>query len=252
MRSIPYILGLAITLSSAFVEAGVDDVAGGKNAVIEPPRQTFHFESLAAWDSRYASEGRDNLNGANLGSLLLQLKYDAWTFGNWLALSDAVDYEERNFFAEYGFEWGELEGFLGYKFLQFPGEDNEDDNEFGAGLSGPELVFGLVPEIDWYYSVDSGGSYIELGLSREIVLTDQLRLDPSLTFGRNDGYVSDGHNGFDHARITLEAHYQINERMSIEAHLGRSIAIDPAPGVFSDDRNLKDFFHGGVGFSISF
>ena len=244
--------GLVIALCSTLLQAGVDEVSDLESTVLAPSVDTYHFQSLIAWDSRYASEGRDNLDGASISSVLLEMALDNWVFGSWLAESGEADYEERNFFITYGFEWKGIDGYLGYKLLQFPGEDNETDHEFGAGLSGPELAFALVPEINWYYSTDSGGSYLEAGLSRELILTDQWLLIPSVMVGRNDGYISDGHNGSDHARITLETQYRINARLSLQAHIGGSFAINSSPVTFPGDDLLRDFFHTGVGFTISF
>jgi len=149
-------------------------------------------------------------------------------------------------------QWRGFEAYFGYKFLRFPGEDNEADHEFGAGVSGPELPLGLVPEINWYYSDDSGGSYLDAGLTREFHATDRLHVVPSVFVGRNDGYIADGHPGTDHVRFALEASYRVSERLTIQAHLGRSFAIDSNPGTFAGDALLRNFSHGGIGLSLTF
>jgi hypothetical protein len=231
-------------LTTADLTAGVEEAPSA-----DP---TYTYRSLTAWDSHYASEGRDNLEGAPIGSILLELEKGDWLLGSWLAASGDADYEERNFFIERGFEWKGIEGYFGYKFLQFPGQDNEDDNEFGAGLSGPELPLGLVPAVNWYCSVDARGSYLEGGLSREVTLTDALSLEPSLMIGRNDGYISDGHNGLDHVRFALVAHYRVNDRVGLYTHIGRSFALDSTPAAFAGDALLKDIFHGGIGIAVTF
>ncbi len=246
----------AIALSGILAEtgalAGDRGVPPTEKAVIEFPTESFQFQTLVAWDSHYGAEGRDSLDGDGLASILLEMDLSGWRLGSWFAEGTGADYEERNFYIERDFEWRGLEGYFGYKFLQFPGEDNESDNELGAGLSGPELPLGLVPEINWYYSADAGGSYLDAGLTREFHLTDQLQLIPSIFVGRNEGYVSDGHPGTDHVRFALETNFRVNDRFTIQAHVGKSIEINSDSAAFAGDALLRDFFHGGVGIMISF
>lgn len=229
--------------------AGLEVMRDGEEAAIEHP--ATGFATTFKWDSLYASEGRDNLGDASISSLLVSVELDKWLLGTWLAHSGEANYEERNFFMERRIEFAGFEGYAGYNFLQFPGAANKEDSELGAGLSGPELPLGLVPEFDWYYSLDAGGSYAELGLSREIVVTDQFHLSPSLRLGRNDGYITDGHHGADHLRLTIEAFYRLRGNVTIQAHLGENFAINSS-GVLAGDELLRDFFHGGIGVTVSF
>lgn len=252
MKVAHYTIALFAIFGVSGVLAGNRNETASEKAVIESPTEWIQISSLISWDSRYGAEGRDSLDGEGIASILLEMEICGWRFGSWLAESGGADYDERNFYVEYDFEWSGLDGYFGYKFLQFPGDANASDSEFGAGLSGPELPMGIVPEINWYYSVDAGGSYIEAGLTREFIPTDQLLFIPSVYVGRNDGYVSDGHNGADHVRVALETHYKVNESVTIQAHIGKSFAIDSSPGTFAGDDLLRDFVHGGVGIAVSF
>lgn len=242
MIKLPLLLTLAFAAGGTFT--GLDELPAAESS--------FAFRSLAAFDSLYTSEGRDNLDGASIGSLLLEMESGGWLIGSWLAASGEGDCEERTFFIERGFAWQGLEGYLGYKYLLFPRDANADDHEIGAGLSGPELPLGIVPEVNWTYAFEAEGSYLETGFTRGIALSDTLHIEPSLMIGRNDGFVSDGHHGFDYLRLALAAHLNLSERLLLCSHIGQSFALDADPDRFDGDVLLRDFLHGGIGLSWSF
>ena len=193
------------------------------------PETGWEFAITPQWDSRYGAEGRDVLEGNSLSSTLFTMDSEGWLVGSWFAWGEGSNYEERNFFIERGFEFAGFEAYAGYKYLQFPNEDVSEDHELSAGIAGPSLWLGLVPELNWYGSFDSGGSYLEAGISKQLILTERFHLKPSIYLGRNDGYIADGHRGIDHLRIALEFHCHLAENLTIVAHTGKSFAIDSDP-----------------------
>lgn len=211
------------------------------------PSLTTHFE----WSSRYVTEGRDNLAGGGLSSVMLETEIAGFLFGAWNAHSQGADYQEQNYFAEYGFEFLGAEFYVSYIHLQFQ-SDHAHDNELGAGVALPDAFFGLTPAFDWYCSLEADGSFFEFSLSRECEITDRIVLAPSVTFGANDGYIADGHNGANHLVFQLTATCQITDAIALEAYLAQSFAIDENPALFADDGSLGDLFYGGVALSIEF
>ncbi len=229
--------------------------AGDFKDALEPviPREKNHsISALVNWESRYVLEGRDILDGEGLSSSTFEFEADEFLLGAWLARSAGADYEERNFYTAYSIETGPLEWYASYMFLQFPKDTNVDDNEVGAGVAAPEILFGLTPALDWYYSNDADGSFMEASLAKEIPVTDRFHFEPVIVVGRNDGYIGDGHDGANHVALSLFSHFHISERMALQAHISQSWAIDANPAMFADDSPLTDFLHGGVGISISF
>ncbi len=219
--------------------------------VLEESGPELAIFAFAAWDSRYAAEGRDMLSGEGLSSFTLEAEYGGFLFGAWLANSKGADYQEQNYFVEYGFDLFGLEAYVSYTHLRFQ-SDHAEDNEIGASLAAPDLLFGLTPSLDWYYSLSAEGSFFEASLGKEFLVCDQLILAPALVFGFNDGYIADGHSGANHLALQLAAVYQIAENVALEAYIAQTLAIDPDSTNFADDAQLKDFFYGGVGISVSF
>ena len=53
-----------------------------------------HFHAM--WETRYITEGRDNLSGNSLLAFSTDLSYDNFTFAPWIAGSAYTDYLELN------------------------------------------------------------------------------------------------------------------------------------------------------------
>lgn len=53
------------------------------------------------WQSRYVTEGRDNLDSNPLVSAGVDLTHQEVTFGVWQAWANGSDYRENNLFVEY-------------------------------------------------------------------------------------------------------------------------------------------------------
>ena len=103
---------------------------GYRTGVEEDEPLHAHF----LWDSRYVSEGRDNLDGRGLASVTSDLSIHNFTFAPWIAHGYDADYSELNLNAIYGTQLSEhVEVDAGYTHLQKhePG-DNAYDSEVGV------------------------------------------------------------------------------------------------------------------------
>ncbi len=88
------------------------------------------------WQSRYVSEGRDNLDSNPLVSAAADLTRQALTVGVWQAWGNGSDYRENNLFVEYAPFFEHWSPYLNVTYLQFHPQ-GADDVETGAGFSAP-------------------------------------------------------------------------------------------------------------------
>lgn len=111
-------------------------------------------------ESRYVTEGRDNLDGEGLVSVATDLSFGDLVFAPWLAHGLDYDYTELNLNFAYPI-WLEerFKLFASYTHLRFsPDESPHYDNELGleaavSWLEPVELTF------NGYYSFDAQGSF---------------------------------------------------------------------------------------------
>jgi len=205
------------------------------------------------YDSRYLSEGRDSLDGDSLISSSFELGYKNFTFGTWFGISPEQNYDELQLTVAYSNQIGDLDFYLSWTHFQilsfFPG--NENDNEVGVGLSYGKLPLELNLALDAYYSLDAEGAFIEVSLERSFELTDKLSLGVAGTFGINQGYIPDGHDGANHIALSNSLDYAMNDSTTLSLHATYSWAIDRDSSL-PDDELLIDFFHAGASIQFEF
>ena len=202
------------------------------------------------WDSRYFSEGRDNLNGDSLWAGSIEIGWKGLAGGAWYGRSPDQDYDELQLSLAFTGHAGDLAFHAGYTHLRFP-LDGAHDHEIGAGIEWTGLPLQLALTADAYYSFDAGGCFTEMSVTREFEITDRLSLDLSSVFGLNSGYVSDGHDGANHLALRLAARHAITDSVSVVAHTAYSWALGKDADAPGDD-TLVDFFHGGIGLEWTF
>ena len=88
------------------------------------------------WQSRYVTEGRDNLDSNPLVSAGVDLTHQAVTAGVWQAWANGSDYRENNLFVEYAPYVEHWSPYLNVTYLQFHPQ-GADDVETGAGFTAP-------------------------------------------------------------------------------------------------------------------
>ena len=202
------------------------------------------------WESRYFSEGRDSLDRDSLWTNSFELGWNHLSGGIWYGDSPEQDYDELQLTFALTENIADFEFYIAYTHLRFP-FDGSHDNEIGMGSSWSGLPWKLEVGADAYYSFDAEGSFWELILSREVVISNGLKLDVSGIFGVNQGYVPDGHDGANHLALRTGAELAITESFAITAHATYSWELERDPNSPGDDQ-LIDFFHGGIGVQWSF
>lgn len=206
--------------------------------------------AMLAWDSRYAVEGRDVLDGDSILAQTVELQWQSLGFGVWYGDSPDQRYNELQLAVSYLHSFGPVDAYLGYTHLRFP-DDSAHDHDLGAGLAWDEGPLDLKFALDAYYSTRNDGAFGEFSISREWQLTEALSLDASSVLGMNQGYVADGHDGLNHVALLLGLSQQLTESLSLRLHGSYSWGLD-RKATAPDDALLRDFFHAGIGLEWSF
>lgn len=236
MKNIVLIASICFSL---FTTANANDVGAA---------YPFDLGLSLLWESRYVSEGRDNLDGDGLASIEASAGYLGFELGAWAAESPDQDYTEYNYWIGYSYEWDALTLGVAYTYLDFE-TDDADDHEYSADLAYSfgdrfEFAFGA------YYSDESDGAFYEMTLSKEFEFCDGLSILPFSSVGYNDGYIVDGHDGWNHLTLGLELSYAFLDQVSLGAFLAGNIEIDSDKDRYGDDELLEDFVYGGLSVSI--
>ena len=90
------------------------------------------FQLHSDIESRYASEGRDALDGDSLATGTLEAAWNAVSLGLWYGKSPDQSYDELQLSTALSWEWKGLEYYCAYTHLRFP-KDGGHDHEIGAG-----------------------------------------------------------------------------------------------------------------------
>ncbi|BCX49691.1 hypothetical protein HAHE_35990 [Haloferula helveola] len=209
------------------------------------------FSVTLGYDSRYASEGRDSLDGDGLLTSAFEATWNDFLFGVWYGESPSNAYNELQLGLEYGIEIGPLEVHASYTHLRFP-HDGELDHELSAGVFIDSIPGGFQLGLDGTYSFDANGTFYELSLTRPFEPIECLTFEPGVVFGANDGYVADGHHGANHIALSLAALISITDNIELSTYASYNFALDSNPIIHGDDALLKDFFYAGAGITLSF
>jgi hypothetical protein len=200
------------------------------------------------WESRYVSEGRDNLAGDGLTSVFSDVSLGNFTFAPWLAYGYESDYSELNLNLVYGLRpTDQLEIYAGYTHLQtrLDGENTKDNEMFADLVYMPTELFDVL--VNYYLSFEARGSFWEFALEREQMLNDKTVLRLRSILGINEGYVSNGHNGLNHVQLRLNMAFYPVACIEIVPYVAYNFAIDSEPERYAGDATLRDFFWGGIG-----
>lgn len=214
------------------------------------PQGLLEFEVAAGVDSRYVSEGRDNLAGEG-GIGWLSAVGHVHTLGGavftevfGIAAWEA-NYEEAGVTAGYEFERDSFSVGGAVTYLWFP-EDEEEDVElalFGEWTCG--CGFGIASEIVW--STEAEGWFGETALFYELSVTERFQLIPVIFVGINQGYVSDEHDGLNHLGVQLEGVVSLSDNLEFSAYAAAVEPLDEESG-----ETLDDLFWVGGALSVSF
>jgi hypothetical protein len=179
---------------------------------------TFHSQ----WQSRYVTEGRDNLDSNPLVSAGVDLTHQAFTAGVWQAWANGSDYRENNLFVEYAPFFEHWSPYLNVTYLQFHPQ-GPDDVETGAGFSAP-LQPWLSLSLDGTWSKQASGAFYALTLHtrRELFANWTGKLHITQTY--DDGYASEDYNGPNHREVGAQLVWEVRSALELHAGLQHSWA----------------------------
>tara|TARA_Y100000588_G_C14242178_1_gene919893 strand:- start:1771 stop:2556 length:786 start_codon:yes stop_codon:yes gene_type:complete len=232
----PIFLGV-ITYGSA---EHTDHVNLGKHSVTEEHEGILSF--TGAWDSKYVSEGRDNLDSGGLASVAAEWSshFDSQDLflTSWYAESTDTSYTELNLGIGYGINLEEGGVNVGYTWLDFA-DDDESDNDISL-----ELTTNTLEAIDltaaFVYSTEASGTWIELIASTEFE-RNPFTIAPYALLGINKGYVANEYDGLNNLQLGIDISTPLNEKVSLGGYLTYIIALDD-----DHDETLDDIFWLGV------
>lgn len=217
---------------------------------ISDDSQHLSGQAFLGWESRYFSEGRDDLDGSSLAISSFELSSEHFSGGVWYGISPDQSYDELQLSLAWIHTVGDFEFYTSYTYLEFP-TDNDNDHEIGIGAVWSGLPYDLELAVDAYYSFDADGTFIETSASRDLVTTDKFSLNLGTVFGINQGFVSDGHDGGNHIALRCAMSYSYSTSILLTAHVTQSWELG-SDNSLEGDASLVDLFHAGVGIVWTF
>ena len=192
------------------------------------PAETFTLNF--AWNSRYVSEGRDNLEDGGIASIAVDMDkpsplpfLDTWYFSSWYAESIATPYTELNLSLGSSFAIGEVDGAFGYTWLEFQGP-HPSDHELDL-----QLGFGLFDRFDlssaFIYSTEARGTFTELVASSDIV-RERFVLTPYILLGFNRGYIPEEPETFNNLQFGLSATTSLSQEMEASFYFAATTGLE--------------------------
>ncbi|MCW8934705.1 MAG: hypothetical protein OQK98_08270 [Gammaproteobacteria bacterium] len=225
----------------------IEDVYRAKLEEIYEWHAHLHFES------RYITEGRDNLSGKGIASLSSEFNYKEISIIPWVARGINTDYTEVNLNLVYGTKLLEnLQVFAGYNsILSREANINSHDDEITLDLAYfHKKRFQILGSV--YYSFDASGVFTNIALKKKYRLNNALSINLKAILGVNSGYVTDGHDGINYAQFRANFNYLIMKELELYAYTGYSLAVNRDNIRYTGDELLKNMFWGGIGLSYRF
>lgn len=181
------------------------------------------------WQSRYVSEGRDNVPGSGLFASQLSAEIGHLQVSALQLLEDqsvpdgASRYRERNAEVSLGGTYAAMDWRVGYKHLWLPGgeEDQEVAVELGADLPG-----GLAGTLSYTYAAEADGGFIELAMEREFSCGRRCSLVPYAMLGANQGFIPDGRRGLNHLQLGGQLMVQVGGQVTLGLEVNHSLPVE--------------------------
>lgn len=222
-------------------------------------KQRTEMESLFEWnmhflgESRYVTEGRDNLSGDALVSVSSEFMLGEATFLPWYAASPGADYSELNLNLIYGIlPTEDLAVYFGYNHIRARELGKRaNDNEVSLDLVH-KLIKRVAVAAGIYHSFEAGGSFMEMTVKYFDAPYKRAHYSVQAGLGVNAGYVNDGHTGLNHLELRANASYLPVLQVELYAYTGYNAAINRDAIQYAGDELLGDFFWGGVGIAYVF
>jgi hypothetical protein len=216
-------------------------------------KSLYEWHTHLFWESRYVTEGRDNLSGENLISASSEFIIDEVSFVPWYGYSSGADYSELNLNFIYGIRpTNDFAVYFGYNHIRARDQDyRASDNEISF-----DMVYKLLKNTgvfaSLYHSFDANGSFLESGVKYNGALSKAVHYSVRGTFGINAEYIPEGHNGLNHVQLRANISYIPVVQVELNAYTGYNQAINRNAIQYADDELLRNFFWGGVGLTYHF
>lgn len=233
------------------------EIGAGGNIKLESPKRSalenrFEWHAHFLWESRYMTEGRDNLSGKSIYSLSTELTYNDFSFVPWVAEGINTDYSELNLNIIYAAKlYQNLDVFVAYNLIQSQeSATTTNDNEISLDLAYfHNKHFYLLAT--FYYSYDTEGAFSELAI-KKAYRVHNISMSLKGILGFNGGYVTNGHNGINNAQLRANFSYHIKKSIEAYAYASYSSAINRDTVNYADDELLRDLLWYGIGLSYRF
>ena len=242
------------------VEVPVREVEAGPAGNIKLEREyrtkvesQYEWHAHLLWESRYVTEGRDNLSGKRLISASTEFSIDEFSVIPWVADGVGIDYSEFNLNIVSGSRLAEnLVLYMGYSFVHSRSLGTRtNDNEISL-----DLAYKLMEHVNAlasiYHSFDAKGSFMEVAVKYNNAINKQVHYSVQGVLGVNAEYVPDGHNGLNHFQLRANASYHPAKPMELYAYTGYNLAINRDAIKYAGDEQLGDFVLVGVGLTYLF
>lgn len=228
-------------------------------SISSQPLPTENMTPLAlsldlGWDSKYISQGRDNLKHGGIYWANASIQYNNLTTYALVGRGDSQTYTEWNIGFEYTFNVVEqLEANLGYQRIEGFSDNRCQDNELFGELAYTATPW-LIPSVSYVYSTEAEGSFVEVSLHSYWNITDQFTLTPYITQGFDFKYRTEKHNGRNHLQLGLEASYQITSEINLSGHISHSIAQNDIEQEMAEngDTGSQDQTYAGIHVAMKF
>ncbi|MGL5360810.1 MAG: hypothetical protein ACRDBI_14030, partial [Shewanella sp.] len=199
---ISLIMGLVMSLSPlALANEALSASAPAAPALVDtgvPASAPWAFSVDIGWDSRYVSQGRNNLQHSGIYWLNTAAQYGNLTTYAILGRGANQAYTEWNLGLEYALKLSEhLEANVGYQRIEGFSESRCQDNELFANIAYNRSPW-LVPSISYVYATEAAGYFIEASLHSYWQLSERVTLTPYITQGFDVKYATPEHNGRNH------------------------------------------------------
>ncbi len=204
----------------------IDDSHNTKIIETLPRNDSGQVQGLIdlGWDSKYISEGRNNLDKGGIYWATAAVQKDNVNVYASVGRGDSQHYTEWNFGIEYAFELSEnVSGSLGYQRLEFYGDDRDHDNELFSSLEYTAVEW-LIPSVSYTYSTEAAGYFVEVSLHSNWELAEGLNVSPYVTQGFDFQYVTEEHDGPNHFQFGVEAEYLLPNNLVVSGHISHTIA----------------------------
>jgi hypothetical protein len=240
--------------------ATVRPVEAGSGGIIKPEHEyrsdaesRFDMHVHGLLESRYVTEGIDNLAGDAVISVSSETNVADLSFVPWLAYSDAADYAELNLNFVYGVQLKEsLTAYLGYNHIRVHYRDEAShDNEINLdlyyhGLKHVQFFTTL------YHSFQLDGTFLEAAVRNDTQVDSQTLFSLLFLLGANAGYVPDGHDGINHAQLRANIDYNPSARLEFYGYIAYNQAVNRDAVRYSGDELLGNFAWAGAGLAYRF